>query len=62
MQKRLNIHQKWQKIQIKDFKLFDYFDLGEHEYLIKKGKSDLLYMRNGYTKARNAPKLNQKWT
>ncbi len=37
MQKRLNIHQKWQKIEISDLELFDYFDYGEHEYLIKKG-------------------------
>ncbi len=35
MQKRLKIHQKWQKIEISDLKLFDYFDLGEHEFWIK---------------------------
>jgi hypothetical protein len=25
--------QKWQNVEISDLKLFDYFDLGEHELL-----------------------------
>ncbi len=53
------------KIEISDFKLFDYFDLGEHEYLMKSVNRTFFLNELGLKKRKireKWPKLNQKWT
>ncbi len=65
MQKRLNIDQKWQKIEISDIKLFEYFDLGEHEFQIKSVNRTFFLNEMGLKKReirQKLPELNQKWT